>query len=689
LSAFAVSISIGDKISVGHAQFTGSANLSSVAWVTGNAQATVTCSASVSSSAIAARIIPAEAHVSDSFEVTPGYWIPEVKEWQYQSGLEQGRTGPNGASSGSYVSGHWWTDNNGSNTSGETTDTWQLLVPYFGYIPPSAGGPVYRYSIAKYVVTTAAIWVPPVNTPSGYTPNAQVVVSDVSILSGSFAYPSASADVTASGTRLALVSADVTSEASAAAEVFTVRYIDASAAFNSEASATSSALIDFFGSAQITATAQSTANGANETFATGSFSGSSLAISVGHKIAVGQTAIACSASLSATSNVERFTSATINANADLDAVGNTTVVLAGQMTASASANITTAPSLQVYVAATVSASATATADGDTLISATASVSDSSYVIPGYWIPAYDTYVDSLAAAYWVNFTNSQIQISGVYISIAPYYANTTYNGTNIPTTILNTLNNAAAFAGGGISYYSQLTQARTRSGVSGFDGGFKQRVTTTHPAVYVPAVVVDGYWTVTGLGPTSNTTATAEVMHGALFSAAANVEGSIYLESTTTLNIEASTAITATDYVDVYVDGAFTGSNVTITAGEILIFASGAIEASATITAEADRSVIAKAFIEGNAVFTSQGVGLNVSEARVTASAATVDAEGVVLRYVAVPLNIDATVIITTRFVLLAQEGQRSNGILILVEPENRTLLIEVKKERVIYAKAA
>jgi len=168
---------------------------------------------------------------------------------------------------------------------------------------------------------------------------------------------------------------------------------------------------------------------------------------------VGQTAIACSASLSATSNVERFTSATINANADLDAVGNTTVVLAGQMTASASANITTAPSLQVYVAATVSASATATADGDTLISATASVSDSSYVIPGYWIPAYDTYVDSLAAAYWVNFTNSQIQISGVYISIAPYYANTTYNGTNIPTTILNTLNYAAP---AGTTYYNQL-----------------------------------------------------------------------------------------------------------------------------------------------------------------------------------------------------------------------------------------
>jgi hypothetical protein len=168
----------------------------------------------------------------------------------------------------------------------------------------------------------------------------------------------------------------------------------------------------------------------------------------------------------------------------------------------------------------------------------------------------------------------------------------------------------------------------------------------------------------------------------------ASVDAATHIEVNVNGSIAANATINTIYAIDVYVEGAFTGSNVTIIAGEILIFASGAIEASATITAEADRSVIAKAFIEGNALFTSQGVGLNVSEARVTASAA-VAVEVTVLRYVAVPLNIDATVIITTRFVLLAQEGQRSNGILILVEPENRTLLIEVKKERVIYAKAA
>ena len=565
LSAFAVSISIGDKISVGHAQFTGSANLSSVAWVTGNAQATVTCSASVSSSAIAARIIPAEAYVSDSSYVVAGY-----DTW-YDSWANQGQIYV--ASSSNYrfqaVPGIW-------------PPTFQLTTYTSSLAPISQGNTGYQYRIGSmlssgsydtYYIdgvyyqgywknlernTPYSVYTPPLTVYTGYTPNAQVVVSDVTILSGSFAYPSASADVTASGTRLALVSADVTSAATATAIAFTVRFIDASAAVNSEAGATSSASVDLFGSAQITATAQSTANGANETFATGSFSGSSLAISVGHKIAVGQTAIACSASLSATSNVERFTSATINANADLDAVGNTTVVLAGQMTASASANITTAPSLQVYVAATVSASATATADGDTLISATASVSDSSYVIPGYWIPAYDTYVDSLAAAYWVNFTNSQIQISGVYISIAPYYANTTYNGTNIPTTILNTLNYAAP---AGTTYYNQLIQARTRSGVSGFDGAFKQRVTTTHPAVWVAPVTV-----YTGYAPSANVSAEAIIL--------------------LSVSLSASGSVSAGGFISVFAEAAVSGSSITISAGTHSVVVRADAIASANLSAD-------------------------------------------------------------------------------------------------------
>jgi hypothetical protein len=482
---------------------------------------------------------------------------------------------------------------------------------------------------------------------------------------------------------------------------------------------------------------------------------------------VGQTAIACSASLSATSNVERFTSATINANADLDAVGNTTVVLAGQMTASASANITTAPSLQVYVAATVSASATATADGDTLISATASVSDSSYVIPGYWIPAYDTYVDSLAAAYWVNFTNSQIQISGVYISIAPYYANTTYNGTNIPTTILNTLNYAAP---AGTTYYNQLIQARTRSGVSGFDGAFKQRVTTTHPAVWVAPVTV-----YTGYAPSANVSAEAIILLSVSLSASGSVSAggfiSVFAEAAVSgssitisagthsvvvradaiasANLSADSSIlrwasanldpTASIAISVHVDsfrtasvvananisetaskiahaqlaeitgssqftesavnfansqGAFTGSSVTVSAAFQRAFAAIGVTSTASITAEADVEIWAKADVVASSVVAVTGMGVNSAHAYVTASS---DMSAAASILVLADAALSATAEFVNGFAIVAQEGSRSNGILILVEAENRTIEVEVIDRsliielelRKVYAEAA
>ena len=513
------------------------------------------------------------------------------------------------------------------------------------------------------------------------------------------------------GTNTVLVSAVISTSAEVIAAAGLIR--DAQASIEASASILPISGENFrrFADGVITGSAEVVGSSFNIVSVEGIFLGSTVFISTGANTTLGFANITANADLSALPSllgtieasviaraeievvkyVEVHVSANIAATTSLNAVLDVIKISQALIDITASSTVTGTAGVIQDDAATIAASASIIAIGGKLVSVTADVSDTGYWTPpynsaeAYTEPAYDTYADTPAAVYWVKWDNSEIQISTVWLPIDPYYANNTYSGTNIPTTITNTLNNAAP---AGTTYYTYLSHVQTRSGVSGYAGGFKQRITTTHPAVYVPAVVVPGYWTVTGLGPTSNITATAEVRQSGLFSATANVEGSIYLESTTTLNIEASTAITATDYVDVYVDGAFTGSNVTITAGEILIFASGAIEASATITAEADRSVIAKAFIEGSAGFTSQGAGLNVSEARVTASA-EVAAEVTVLRYVAVPLNIDATVIITTRFVLLAQEGQRSNGILILVEPDNRALAIEVKKERVIYAKVA
>ena len=312
------------------------------------------------------------------------------------------------------------------------------------------------------------------------------MVSDVTVLSGSFAYPTGSAEVTATGTRLLVGIADVTSAASATSTAFKVRFIDASGVhFDATADLSLSVTVDILGSAQVLADAEATAESFNTVFASGAFSGSSLAISVGNKKAVGQTDIVANASVSVASSTYVIfdASAAINPSVTMSAVGDLIIITAGLLTATATASIDASGYLSESAAsASVNAGASAFADGDTLISAEAHVSDSSYVVAGYTIPAYDTSVDSLAAVYWVNFTDSQIQISNVWLSIAPYSANTTYNGTNIPTTILNTLNNAAP---AGTTYYTQLSHAQTRSGVSGYIGSFQQRVTTTHPAVWV------------------------------------------------------------------------------------------------------------------------------------------------------------------------------------------------------------
>ena len=556
LSAFAVSISIGDKISVGHAQFTGSANLSSVAWATGNAQATVTCSASVSSSAIAARIIPAEAHVSDSSYVVAGYttWYDS---WANASGAQY-----YAANSGNYhlfqaVPGIW-------------PPTYQLYSASPSLAPISQANTGYQYRIGSMlssgsyttyyingvyyqgywkhieVNTPYSVYTPPFTVYTGYTPNAQVVVSDVTVLSGSFAYPTGSAEVTATGTRLLVGIADVTSAASATSTSFKVRFIDASGVhFDATADLSLSVTVDILGSAQVLADAEATAESFNTVFASGAFSGSSLAISVGNKKAVGQTDIVANASVSVASSTYVIfdASAAINPSVTMSAVGDLIIITAGLLTATATASIDASGYLSESAAsASVNAGASAFADGDTLISAEAHVSDSSYVVAGYTIPAYDTSVDTTAAAYWVKFDNSQIQISTVWLSIAPYYANTTYNGTNIPTTIINTLDNAAP---AGTTYHTYLTNDHTINGVYGFDGGIKRRITTTHPAVWVDPVTV-----YTGYAPRANVVAEATIQFSFSLTASSELSATAGAIQTASAQISASADTTAASHIE-------------------------------------------------------------------------------------------------------------------------------------------
>ena len=746
LSAFAVSISIGDKISVGHAQFIGSANLTAAAKANSNGQATVTCSASVSSSAIAARIISAEAHVLDSFDVTPGYWIPEYDTYTYTTATSvygyyspvpsfQSRTNPGGVTyyySGSYyfyfgmypsgTNAQWNFSPQYQNSTAPTeSSTWGSFGPapaantsgrYKGasignvshqdsvYIPGLNQVTIThyttRYEILEDTVTThttthPAVYVEAVYTPTGYTPNAQVVVSDVSVLSGSFAYPTGSAEVTATGTRVCTGIADVTSAASATSTAFTVRYIDASATVNATADLSLSVTVDILGSAQVLGDAEATAESFNTVFASGAFSGSSLAISVGNKKAVGQTDIVANASVSVASSTYVIfdASAEINPSVTISAVGDLIIITAGLSTATATASIVASGYLSESVAsASVNAGASAFADGDTLISAEAHVSDSSYVVAGYTIPAYDTYVDTSAAAYWVNWTNSQIQISSVWIPIDPYYANTTYNGTNIPTTIINTLNNAAP---AGTTYYPVLSHAQTRSGVSGYAGGFKQRVTTTHPAVWVDPVTV-----YTGYAPRANVAAEATVLFSFSLTASSELSATAGAIQTASAQISASADTTAASYIESPATCTLNGTgSISPVNTNFLKFTSAALSASSDVVSLADKEIYAKADVVGTADITVSGTGINAAFGYSNA-AASVEATAFRMR-VPSPINAIATAELVSSFAYVSQTGERSNGILVLVEAEDRKILVEAidrtiiveAEDRTILAEAA
>ena len=682
LSAFAVSISVGNKISVGHAQYTGSANLTAVAQASSNGQATVTCSASVSSSAIAARIIQATAHVSDSSYVVAGY-----DTW-YDSWANQGQI---------YVA---------------SSSNYRIFQGVTGYYPPtyqfsqfstslaplnsSITGAAYRIgSILSYTTyyidgvyyqgywknlernTPYSVYTPPLTVYTGYTPNAQVVVSDVTVLSGSFAYPTASAEVTATGTRLRIGIANVTSSASVTSTAFKVRVIDASGVhFDATADLSLSVTVDILGSAQVLADAEATAESFNTVFASGAFSGSSLAISVGNKKAVGQTDIVANASVASSTYLIFDASATINPSVTMSAIGDLVIITAGLSTATATASIIASAYLSESVAsASVNAGASAFADGDTLISAEAHVSDSSYVVAGYTIPAYDTSVNTNAAYYWVNFTNSQIQISNVYISIAPYYANTTYSGTNIPTTILNTLNNAAP---AGTTYHSFLNNVQYRNGVSGFNGGFKQRVTTTHPAVWVEPVTV-----YTGYAPTANVAAEAFIQFSFSLTASSELSATAGAIQTASAQISVSADTTAASHVESPATCTLNGTaSISPVNTNFLVFTSAALSASSDVVSLADKEIYGKADVVGTADIAVSGTGINAAFGYSNAAASVV-ATAYRLR-VPSPINAIATAELVSSFTYVSQTGERSNGILILVEAEVRSIAVEAIDRRII-----
>ena len=676
VTAQATNVAVGSRVAYASASLQAECNLTANSGVVAFGSSAIVANAAISASAILTSLVQAEAHVSDSSYVVAGYTT-----W-YDSWANSGGT-YYAANSNNYflfqaVPGLWPPTYQLSSTSPSLAPISQANTGYqyrVGSLISSGAYATYYINNVYYqgywkhleVNTPYSVYTPPVTVYTGYKPNAQVVVSDVSVLSGGFAYPYGSSEVTATGTRVCIGIADVTSSASVTSTAITLGTVYASA------------------------------------------------------IAI--------------------------AGAETTASATSFTVHPAQATGNASANITTTPSLHVYVAETVSASATATADGDILIFATASVSDSSYIIPGYWIPSYTTNQDFNAAFYWVHYLGSEVYFTYTPESIAPYYSNNTYTGTNIVSAIKSVLDSGAP---AGTSYVSYLTSTQNRNGVSGFNGGLKRRVTTTHPAVWVDPVTV-----YTGYTPSANVAAEALVLilvnlsasgevsaagfktafaeaaftgssitisagtHSVVVraevSANANltsdctvfrvasatltttslVSSSVFVDSFRTASVVANANISATaskiahaqlagitgssQFTESAVNfansqGAFTGSSVTVSAAFQRAFAAIGVTSTASITAEADVEIWAKADVVASSVVAVTGTGVNSAHAYFTASS---DMAALANMLVFADAALSATAKVVNGFALVAQEGTRSNGILILVEAENRTLLVD------------
>jgi len=731
LSAFAVSISVGNKISVGNAQFIGTANLTAVAQASSNGQATVTCSASVSSSAIAARIIQAEAYVLDSFEVTPAYTIPEYDTYTYTTATSvygyyspvpsfRSMTNPGGVTyyySGNYYYYHGMypsgTDAQWSflpqyqnSTAPTESSTWGSFGPapaantsgrYKGasvgsishqdsvYIPGLNQVTVYhyttRYQILEDTVTThttthPAVYVEAVSVPTGYTPNAQVVVSDVSVLSGSFAYSTASAEVTATGTRVCIGIADVTSAASATSTAFTVRHIDASATVNATADLSLSVTVDLLGSAQVLADAEATAESFNTLLATGAFSGSSLAISVGNKKAVGQTDIVANASVSVASStyVIFAASAEINPSVTISAVGDLTIITAGLSTATATASIVASGYLSESVAsASVNASATATADGDNLIGAVANVITTQFytesvfhpavITAGYWVPATWEWV-VVGSTVYVNGSYSYGPVGSGYRFVYP--GTTSYQGSDTLLTYA----------------VEQYTQTAATYYVN--------------PVTVSEAYTTPAFWTNTGYTPSANVAAEATVLFSFSLTASSELSATAGAIQTASAQISASADTTAASYIESPATCTLNGTgSISPVNTNFLKFTSAALSASSDVVSLADKEIYAKADVVGTADITVSGTGINAAFGYSNA-AASVEATAFRMR-VPSPINAIATAEVVSSFTYVSQTGERSNGILILVEAENRSITVEAidrviivdAEDRTIFAEAA
>ena len=771
ISGLSIAISVAEKIAVSHTHLACTAGVSAESYSESVASVSIAGNATVSSSAIIATIVPATASISDTGymtdavhhpeEVTDGYWTVEQASWVFQN-TSHVRTGPNGANSGNYVSGLWWWNTAGTSTgSGETTSEWRLKPrqswqdPYWAVDP----GPVYLYYVERYVVSSPSVWVAPVVTQAAYTtpafwtdtgtgPNAQVVVSNVAVLGGSFAYLTGSANVTAASALLPIFAEGVVGSAVVAANAVTQLYT--SATVNAVASATATAVRATMAEAHVSPTGyvtpassvdittwsniagawvfKSNANDYSRWYQIPNAPSSDYAVTSSSNYPITSQGLRLGSSYAYSNYYEPENSTTYTGYSYyIEEPTVTTQAIPEYFTITEigpSAEVTAESYIfnhKVFAEASITATSSMSAFGTNkqYISAVAFVSDTGYWTSGYWTDATYAWVSAGVTITWMNGS----WVSGNYFSY-PYRD-------------------------------SGFLDTWTQNGNTFVRHTVQQHVITV-ASVYVPAV-----WTDTGTGPLAAVTASGSVLpYGtADLECLANLTSQCNVARSTTANIFASAGLDALATKYDLADGLFAAS-ADVTVADPIVSKLGILSfaASSDVTAECHveswRSVEvvstaniisspvatrwANAALGANAELSSQPTKFTAVSATATAAAAAAistlppsviklssasinafaqmeeqasahaytSADIVCLSqfasepYVArtIPaVTLEGTADFNVEFTIVVQEGTRSNGIHILVEAESRVIAVEdidrstlVELDaRIVYAEAA
>ena len=721
ISGLSIAISVAEKIAVSHTHLACTAGVSAESYSESVASVSIAGNATVSSSAIIATIVPATASISDTGYMTDAVHHPEE------------------------VTDGYWTV--------KPRQSWQ--DPYWAVDP----GPVYLYYVERYVVSSPSVWVAPVVTQAAYTtpafwtdtgtgPNAQVVVSNVAVLGGSFAYLTGSANVTAASALLPIFAEGVVGSAVVAANAVTQLYT--SATVNAVASATATAVRATMAEAHVSPTGyvtpassvdittwsniagawvfKSNANDYSRWYQIPNAPSSDYAVTSSSNYPITSQGLRLGSSYAYSNYYEPENSTTYTGYSYyIEEPTVTTQAIPEYFTITEigpSAEVTAESYIfnhKVFAEASITATSSMSAFGTNkqYISAVAFVSDTGYWTSGYWTDATYAWVSAGVTITWMNGS----WVSGNYFSY-PYRD-------------------------------SGFLDTWTQNGNTFVRHTVQQHVITV-ASVYVPAV-----WTDTGAGPLAAVTASGSVLpYGtADLECLANLTSQCNVARSTTANIFASAGLDALATKYDLADGLFAAS-ADVTVADPIVSKLGILSfaASSDVTAECHveswRSVEvvstaniisspvatrwANAALGANAELSSQPTKFTAVSATATAAAAAAistlppsviklssasinafaqmeeqasahaytSADIVCLSqfasepYVArtIPaVTLEGTADFNVEFTIVVQEGTRSNGIHILVEAESRVIAVEdidrstlVELDaRIVYAEAA